>query len=73
MNDKIKTTETGIWPVLALRGMPVFPYSVIHFDVGRDISIKAIQKAMDNDKEILILAQLDPAIEMPQEEDFLLV
>jgi len=73
MNDKIKTTETGIWPVLALRGMPVFPYSVIHFDVGRDISIKAIQKAMDNDKEILILAQLDPAIEKPQEEDLFLV
>lgn len=73
MNDKIKTNETGIWPVLALRGMPVFPYSVIHFDVGRDISIKAIQKAMDNDKEILILAQLDPAIEKPQEEDLFLV
>ena len=73
MNDKIKTNETGIWPVLALRGMPVFPYSVIHFDVGRDISIKAIQKAMDNDKEILILAQLDPDIEKPQEEDLFLV
>lgn len=69
MNDKIKISDALILPVLALRGMPIFPQAVIHFDVGRNISVKAIQKAMERNKEILILAQVDPAIERPQEED----
>jgi len=69
MNDRINFQNIVVYPVLALRGMPVFPHSVVHFDVGRDISVKAIEKAMSRDKKILILAQVDPDIEIPQQED----
>lgn len=72
MNTKVKFKDTAIYPVLALRGLPIFPGSVVHFDVGRDISIKAIDKAMENDKMIFITAQVDPEIELPQEEDLYL-
>ena len=69
MDKKIDFENTALYPVLALRGIPVFPYSVVHFDVGRDISVKAIEKAMERDKKILIIAQIDPDIEQPQTED----
>lgn len=69
MENKIKFDDVLLYPVLALRGLPVFPHSVVHFDVGRDISVKAIEKAMKLDKKILILAQVDPDVETPQEED----
>lgn len=69
MDEKINFENTTLYPVLALRGMPIFPYSVVHFDVGRDISVKAIEKAMSRDKKILIIAQVDPDIDHPQEED----
>ena len=69
MENKIKFSDASLYPVLALRGLPVFPYSVVHFDVGRDISLKAIETAMSRDKKILIFAQVDPDIEHPQEED----
>jgi len=69
MSNKINFEDAQLYPVLALRGLPVFPYSVVHFDVGRDISVKAVEKAMSRDKMILILAQVDPDVEQPQEED----
>jgi len=69
MNNEEKMNNISYYPVLALRGLPIFPYSVVHFDVGRDISIKAIEMAMKTDKKILITAQLDPDIEEPQAED----
>ncbi len=69
MTTKTKFDETAIYPVLALRGLPIFPHSLIHFEVGRDISLKAIEKAMSRDKKILILAQVDPDVEQPQTED----
>lgn len=69
MNDKFKVNDMGIYPVLALRGMPIFPCTVIHFEVSRDISIKAIEKALAADRKILVVAQTDPDIEMPQSED----
>ena len=69
MNNEVKFEDTLLYPVLALRGLPVFPNSLVHFDVGRDISVQAIEKAMSRDKKILILAQVDPDIEQPQEED----
>lgn len=69
MDNEIKFDNTSLYPILALRGFPVFPHSIVHFDVGRAISVNAIEKAMSRDKKILILAQVDPDIEQPQEED----
>ncbi len=42
-------------PVVALRGMTVLPDMVIHFDVSRDKSIKAIQTAMEDDQNVLLI------------------
>ena len=41
-------------PVLALRGMVVFPEMLLHFDVGRKISALAIEKAMETDQKIFV-------------------
>lgn len=46
-------------PVLPLRGLVVFPKSLIHFDVGRKKSIAAINKAMKNDQLIFLTSQKD--------------
>lgn len=46
-------------PVLPLRGLVVFPKSLIHFDVGRKKSITAINKAMKNDQLIFLTTQKD--------------
>ncbi len=68
--SNIETKDTArLYPVLALRGLPIFPRAVVHFDVGREISVKAIEKAMADNKEIVIIAQIDPDIELPQGED----
>ena len=53
-------------PVLPLRGMVVFPKSIIHFDVGRKNSITAINKAMKENQLIFLAAQKDPVINDPK-------
>ena len=51
--------ENLIVPVLPLRGLVVFPKSLIHFDVGRQKSITAINKAMKKDQLIFLTTQRD--------------
>lgn len=46
-------------PVLALRGLMVFPHMVLHFDVGRPKSVAALQEAMMNDQKIFLVPQKD--------------
>lgn len=54
-----------ILPMLALRGKYIFPNTVIHFDVSRSKSIRAIEEAMQNDQMIFLDNQVDPTIEDP--------
>jgi len=56
-------------PVIPLRGLVVFPYMMLHFDVGRQISLKALEEAMNSDQQVLLLAQKDPKQEEPTPED----
>lgn len=56
-------------PVLALRGMVVFPEMLLHFDVGRKISALAIEKAMETNQKIFVSAQIDTAIDNPGIDD----
>jgi ATP-dependent Lon protease len=51
--------EIRIIPLLPLRGVLVFPYMVQHLDVGREKSIKALEEAMIQDREIFLATQLD--------------
>lgn len=46
-------------PVLALRGLTVFPKTTMHFDVGREKSVRALDKAMANDQRIFLVTQKD--------------
>lgn len=57
-------------PLIPLRGLTLFPYMVLHFDVGREKSIEALDAAMMENQEILLVTQKDPRIEDPTEEDF---
>ena len=52
-------------PVLALRGLTIFPNMLMHFDVERDISVKALEAAMENNQDILLVAQREIATEEP--------
>jgi len=52
-------------PTLALRGLVVYPRMMVHFDVGRELSIKALEDAMSNNQPIFLVAQKDIRVEVP--------
>lgn len=57
------------YPVLPLRDIVVFPHMIVPLFVGRDKSVAALEAAMADDKEIFLVAQLDPAEDDPGRED----
>ncbi len=65
-NDQTRIREL---PLLPLRGILVFPYMVIHLDVGRDKSVKAIDEAMLQNREIMLVTQKEAQTDEPLEED----
>lgn len=56
-------------PVLALRGLTVFPNMTIHFDVGRKKSALAVEEAMHNNQQIFLVAQRDIQTDDPKQKD----
>ena len=58
-----------VLPMLALRGKYIYPNSVIHFDVSRSKSVRAIEEAMQNDQMIFLDNQINPAMEDPKSYD----
>ncbi len=56
-------------PLLPLRGILVFPYMIIHLDVGREKSISALEEAMVHDRLIMLSTQKDAQNDQPQAED----
>lgn len=56
-------------PVIALRGLVVFPEMILHFDVGRQKSARAIEVAMKSDRRIFVVAQKDFAVDNPSYND----
>ena len=63
------TDDNNRYPLLPLKDMVVFPNRVVHLFVAREKSIKAIDYAMSNDKEIFLSAQKDASIDNPVEND----
>ncbi len=53
------------FPLIPLRGMTVFPGMLIHFDVGRESSVKALEAAMLNDQHVFLVAQKDARVDEP--------
>jgi ATP-dependent Lon protease len=60
---------TQVYPVLPLRDIVVFPHMIVPLFVGRDKSVAALESAMATDKEIFLVAQLDPAEDDPGRDD----
>ena len=56
-------------PAIALRGTTILPDMIVHFDVSREKSIRAIEKAMVQDQRVFLITQRDPQTEEPSQED----
>ena len=56
-------------PAIALRGTTILPDMIVHFDVSREKSMKAIEKAMVQDQKVFLITQRDPETEEPAQED----
>jgi ATP-dependent Lon protease len=69
MSESKKTIKRQVLPLLALRGLTVFPYMTLHFDVGREKSVKALEEAMSNNQLIFLVTQKDASDDSPGEAD----
>ncbi len=56
-------------PVMALRGLTIFPGCILSFDVEREISIRALERAMESDQRIFLVAQREAGVQIPGEND----
>ncbi len=61
--------KTAVYPAVALRGLTVFPGSMVHFDVGRKPSIQALEQAMADGRSVFLVPQMDLRVETPGQED----
>lgn len=74
MSEIVDTSNTEFnefmhMPIVALRGLTVFPGMNLHFDVGRKKSIAALKNAMNNDQRIFLVAQKDAGVNEPELDD----
>ncbi len=68
-NDSNEIEVINGIPVLTLRDVVVYPHMVIPLFVGREKSIKSLDDAMENDKQILLVAQKNAEVDEPTDED----
>ncbi|MBU5681804.1 endopeptidase La [Blautia sp. MSJ-9] len=59
------TNQNMVLPAIALRGTTILPGMIVHFDVSRERSVKAIEAAMLHDQKIFLVTQIDPEVETP--------
>ena len=64
----IESTDT-IYPLLPLRDVVVYPHMVVPLFVGREKSILALEDAMENNKQVVLVAQKNPGEDNPKIED----
>ena len=62
--------ERIVIPCIPLRGLSVFPRTILHFDIGREKSIKALEAAMNGDKLLFLASQIDENILIPTQDDY---
>lgn len=68
--DKEKNNSLEITiPMIPLRGVTVYPHTIMHFDVGREKSINALNTSLLNDEKILLVPQIEAMEENPKFED----
>ena len=56
-------------PVIALRGLNIFPRMNTSFDLEREISVRALERAMENGEEVFLVTQRELGVELPEEKD----
>lgn len=61
--------EKKVVPAVALRGLTLLPHMIIHFDVSREKSVNAVEKAMGQDGSLFLITQKDPETEDPKQEE----
>lgn len=59
------TNQNIVLPAIALRGTTILPGMIVHFDVSRERSVKAIEAAMLHDQKIFLVTQIDFEVESP--------
>lgn len=69
LEDDRDFNKSEVLPCIPLRGVTIFPKTVVHFDVGREKSIKALEKAMTTDKLLFVSTQKDDNILIPKADD----
>ncbi len=62
--------ENRTLPLIPIRGIGIFPNTVIHFDIGREKSINALEEAMLEDSDIFLTVQKEADVDTPKEDDF---
>ena len=59
MPEKKQQTEIVTMPMIAMRGIVLFPNMILHFDVGRKKSIAALEEAMKGNREVFLASQIN--------------
>lgn len=67
--DEMNSQKKEVLPCIPLRGVSIFPNTVVHFDIGREKSIRALEAAMEADKIMFVSTQRDENILIPKAED----
>ena len=69
MSKEKSTAASSTMPVIALRGLTVFPNVLIHFEVARDASVKALEEAITAGSSVFLVGQKDISGEVPEQKD----
>ncbi len=67
-NDEVIDITTRL-PVISLRDVVVFPYMIYPLLIGREATVNALKKAMAEERQVLLLTQIEAGVEQPEEED----
>ena len=65
----MRVDDLLVFPVVAMRGVVLFPDTVNHFDVSRDASIKSVNYCLDRGERIFLVCQKDISVEYPKEKE----
>jgi len=65
-----ETVQMTVMPLIPLRGLTVFPEMGLHFDIGREKSIVALERAMMMNQTVFLVSQKDAETDLPTVDDF---
>ena len=71
MSKEFDILNTSSMPVIALRGLTVFPNVLIHFEVARTASVRALEAAMTAGSPVFLVGQKDISVEEPELDDLI--